>query len=377
MAKHDYYDTLGVSREAKPDEIRKAYRQRARKYHPDVNPGDKEAERKFKDVQEAYDVLSDSDKRAQYDRYGTIFEGAEAGPRTRTYTWSTQGGAGAEAPGFDFSELFGEESPFGEYFRTAGAGTAQRARRARRGADLHHELTIPFLIAVKGGEVELHVVRELACLKCRGSGGEPQAGTKTCPTCSGSGRSRIGAGSLGLAGTCETCGGEGRVPQRACPDCGGQGRVRRSERLQVKIPAGVEHGSTIRLRGQGQAGTNGEPPGDLLVTVHVQPHPYFRREGRDILIDVPITLAEAVLGAKVDVPTLDGKASVTVPIGTSSGQRLRLRGKGLAGGAGKPAGDLYVEVKVVVPPAPDGESKDLIRRFDERNRLDPRAGLGW
>jgi molecular chaperone DnaJ len=366
MAQKDYYNILGVTRDASAEEIRKAYRKLARKYHPDVNPGDKEAERKFMALQEAYDVLSDSQKRAQYDRYGTVFEGAEAGPRTQTYTWSTRGAP----PEFDevnledlFGGRFGAEDLFGG-----------RAAARRRGADVHYEITVPFLVAVRGGEQAIEVSRQRACPACSGSGADPAAGTDTCAACGGSGRRR---GALGIAMPCPQCGGKGRVPRQPCRACGGRGTTPKRDRITVKVPPGVDDGSTIRLRGQGEAGTDAQPAGDLLIKVRVAEHPYFRRHGKDIFLEVPITVAEAVLGAKIEVPTIHGKLTVTVPPGTSGGQKLRLRGKGIADRTGGARGDQYVQIRIQVPKPAEAASQDLIRQFDEKNPISPRSGLNW
>lgn len=371
MADKDYYKVLGVSREATQDEILKAYRKLARKYHPDLNPGDKQAERKFTEVQQAFDVLGNTEKREQYDRYGTAaFEGAGAGPRSRTYTWSTREGEPTGFEEFDLGEIFGDRFDFGEVFGRAG-----RRAAPRRGADVRAELTVPFRTAALGGDTEVQVARERTCSRCKGTGGEPGSGTQTCPECGGSGRQRLAPGPLGLAMPCARCNGRGQVPDRACAACAGQGVTSRADRIRVKIPPGVEDGSTIRLRGQGQSGSDGQQAGDLLIVVRVAPHPVFRREGRDLYVDLPITVGEAILGGKVDVPTLDGTVTITLPPGTPSGRKMRVRGKGIGGPRGGPPGDLYVETKIVVPPQADEKSKELIRNFEQRNPLDPRAEL--
>lgn len=319
----DYYKILGVSRNASAAEIQKAYRTLARKYHPDVNPNDKKAKEKFQRIQKAYEVLRDPEKREMYDRYGSSFESAGAsgpGGGWRTYT------AGPEGFGeFDFSQLFGGrygtqeggfESAFGDIFRqfTGGAASGSRrtARRAARGADLHHEVEIPFGTSVTGGEVRLSVRRP--------------------------------------SGKMET--------------------------ISVKIPPGIEHGKTIRLRGQGEAGPAGGQPGDLLITVRVAPHPCYRRHGNDLEVHVPVTVAEAALGAKVDLPTPKGVISLKIPPGTSSGKRLRVKGHGVAPKGGQ-AGDLYAEVHIALPEALDEESRELVRQLDRRNAWNPRAGLQW
>jgi DnaJ-class molecular chaperone len=320
MPERDYYEVLGVPRDASADALKKAYRSLARKYHPDVNPGDKQAEAKFKEAQQAYDVLSDPEKRSLYDRYGTAaFEGMTAtGPRSGASEWAARAGQGFE--GFDFSEFFGPGNAEGEGVgggifedllgRVRGGRGAGR-RGPRPGRSIQAILTIPFLTAVRGGETTIEVPRE-----------------------------------------------------------GG-----RRETLVVKIPAGIESGAKLRLRGQGEPGEHGAPQGDLNIVVTVEPHPYFSRDGRDLSVEVPVSVSEAVLGAKIDVPTLDGMKSLTVPPGSSCGLKLRLRGHGIPASRGKPAGDLFVVLKIVVPKSIDEASRRLIREFAQRNPSNPRAGL--
>src|SRR5262245_56037652 len=328
MPDRDYYEVLGVARDATPDAIKKAYRGLARKYHPDVNPGDKTAEAKFKEVQQAYDILSEPEKRAQYDRFGSAaFEGmAAAGPRTGASNFTFRFGE----PGYeniDFSQFFGnmggetgagasvDEEEYGGggglFEDILGRMRPGRPGRPRAGRGMEAHLTISFLTAVRGGETPIEVQR-----------------------------------------------GEGRA-----------------ETLVVKIPPGVETGSKLRLKGRGEPGPKGAPAGDLTIRITVQGHPYFRREGRDLLVDVPITVGEAVLGAKVDVPSPDGQKSLAIPAGSSGGQKLRLRGQGVPASGGQPAGDLFVVLKVVVPKTIDDESRRLIEEFSRRNPYNPRAGL--
>jgi curved DNA-binding protein len=329
MADRDYYEVLGVARDATPDQIKKAYRGQARKHHPDVNPGDKKAEEMFKEAQSAYDVLSDPEKRALYDRYGTAaFEGMGAtGPRTRASEWTARhAGPGAET--FDFSQFFGPGfDPEGGTLGGAGAeGTglfddligrirgsrsSRRTGARRRGRPIEAHLVIPFEAAVKGGETTIEVQRS-----------------------------------------------DGR-----------------HERLSVKIPPGTEPGARLRLRGQGEKLDENAEAGDLIVTVSVDPHPYFTREGRDLLLDVPVTVDEAILGAKIDVLTLNGLKILAIPPGSSSGQKLRLRGQGVPAYGDKPAGDLFVLIKVLVPKSVDDRSRELIKEFADRNRMNPREGL--
>jgi DnaJ-class molecular chaperone len=323
MADRDYYDVLGVPRDATADAIKKAYRTLARKHHPDVNPGDQKAEAKFKEAQQAYDVLSDAEKRALYDRYGqAAFEGMSApGPRSGASEWAArEAGPGFE---FDFSEFFGpgaaqrpDAAPGGGIFeeligRVRGARTGRRGAGPRPGRDLEAQLTIPFVTAVRGGETTIEIER--------------QPGHR--------------------------------------------------ETIVVKIPPGVESGAKLRLRGQGQPGGRGAPAGDLFITVTVEPHPWFTRDGRDLAVEVPVTVAEALLGAKVSVPTLSGLKTVTVPQASSSGVKLRLRGQGIPASGSKPAGDLFAVLKIVAPKTIDEPSRHLIAEFAARNPYNPRDGL--
>ena len=328
MAERDYYDILGVPRDAAPEAIKKAYRLLARKYHPDVNPGDKKSEAKFKEAQGAYDVLSDAEKRALYDRYGRAgLEGmAAAGPRAGAADWTHRQagpefnfdiddffGPGAGQPGPDVGAEPGGAGIFEELLGRMRGGRGKRPGQGagpRQGRNLEAQLTVPFLIAVNGGELPIEIERE-----------------------------------------------NHRDP------------------LSVKIPAGVESGAKLRLRGQGEPGEKGVPQGNLIVHVTVQDHPYFKREGRNLTVEVPITVTEGVLGAKIDVPTLNGLKSLTVPAGSSSGRRLRLRGQGLPATGGKPEGDLFVILKIVLPRTVDDESRRLIREFGEKNTQHPRDGL--
>lgn len=313
----DLYQVLGVSREASADEIRKAYKRLSKKYHPDSNPNDKSAAEKFKEVQEAYAVLSDTEKREQYDRYGAAFGGA--GSRGQPFQWPPGGGAQGRQGPIDLGDLFGGQIDLGDLFGGAGgfggggrAGRGTRAaQRAHAGDDVSLEIEIPFTVAAEGGQHSVQLRRDANV-----------------------------------------------------------------ERLNVRIPAGVENGSTIRLAGQGESGTGGGPSGDLLLKVTVSPHPYFRREGNDLLVDLPITPWEAVLGAKIEVPTLnEGNVTLTIPPGTSSGTKLRLRGKGVPDAKTKQRGDQFVQIKIVVPPKPDDETKALYQQIADRDTQTPRSGL--
>jgi molecular chaperone DnaJ len=375
MPDRDYYEVLGVSRNASQDQIKQAYRKLARKFHPDVNPGDKTAESKFKEIQEAYDVLGEPESRRRYDQFGkaAFGAGAAAGGRQRTYTWSTRGGGPPfeefDLGGFDFGKIFGGAGGFGEPF-----GATDTRERRPRGRDIEQEAEVPFLVAAKGGEISLATRRQRQCPRCRGSRAEPGAKLTTCTACGGSGQRRF-AGPIDFGLPCEVCGGEGRTPERFCTQCGGSGSATVSETLRVKVPAGVTHGQRVRLKGQGEAGPSGQA-GDLYVMVRVAPHPYFKRQDHDIVLDLPVTVSEAALGAKIDVPTIDGTVTLTVPPGTSSGQRLRIRNHGIhKPGGGR--GDQYVELRIALPEKLDDESRELLKRFAARHPENPRANLGW
>ncbi len=373
MAERDYYDVLGVARNVSADEIKRAYRKLARKYHPDVNPGDKAAERKFKEVQEAYDVVGDPDRRKKYDQFGrAAFESGAAGPGGKSWSFRW-GGSGRptgsfDFGGFDLGKMFGEQFGGGPQFETGS-----RRPREAAGRDIEHEVRIPFLVAALGGEVQVSVRRNRPCSKCRGTRAEPGSKFATCSACGGSGQ-RSGGGPFDFGLPCELCSGEGKRPERMCGQCHGSGATLNDETITVKISAGVDDSSRIRLREQGEVGPSGRS-GDLFVLPRVDPHPLFERKDHDIIVRVPVTVTEAGLGTKIDVPTLDGTVTMTIPPGTSSGQRLRIRGRGIPKGKG-PRGDQFVEVKIVLPTKLNEQSRELLRRFAELNPENPRESMG-
>src|SRR4030095_13327024 len=373
--KADYYELLGVSRKAGAKDIRAAFRKLARKYHPDLNPGDKAAEEKFKQLQEAYDVLSDSKKRQMYDQYGFYSENVptgDYGPRggsENNVNFDFDGfefvGGGTPGSGASFRDLFSQF--FGG--RGRGAGVEEEAEP---GAALEYQLEIDFWDAVRGGVKKLQITRMDACDTCKGTGavGSPQ----TCPTCNGSGTIQQAAGKMRFNVPCTRCGGTGKL-RTACKNCGGEGRVRRTETIEVRIPAGVTSGGRVRVPGKGNAGTMGAPAGDLYLLVEVRPHPFFERRGNDLYTKVPVTVSEATLGAKVEVPTIDGRSLVRIPPATNSGSTLRLREKGVPSARNGARGDQYVEIQVIVPKPTDERVRNIMKELETVAPDDPRKDL--
>ena len=370
--KQDYYELLGVARGAPQKEIRQAYRKLARKYHPDLNPGDKSSEEKFKQVQEAYDVLSDTKKRQMYDQFGFEAPGASGAP-------------GGVEPGdvhFDFGGFdFGSQGSggasfrdlFGQFFRGGGGAAGQARQGPEPGSDLEYQVEIDFWEAVRGTAKKLTIARLDTCSECRGSGavGQPQ----TCSTCGGTGQVTQTSGRMRFNMACSRCGGTGRV-RNLCRMCGGEGRQRRADTIEIRIPAGVHTGSRVRVAGKGNAGAGGAAPGDLYILIDVRPHPFFERRGGDLYTVVPITVTEASLGAKIEVPTIDGRSILRVPPGTNSGQKLRLREKGVPSARrSAQRGDQYVELQVVVPKPTDERVRNLLRELQQLAPDDPRKDL--
>jgi molecular chaperone DnaJ len=362
MAKRDYYEVLGVSRDASEEDLKKAYRKLAMKLHPDRNPGDPTAEAKFKEVNEAYDVLKDPEKRAAYDRYGhAAFEGAAgAGPG------GFQGGFGGFGAN-PFEDLF--EEMFGRF------GGRGRGGASGRGADLRQEVAISLEEAFSGTKRTIRVPTAVTCEACNGTGAEGgAANVHSCPTCQGIGKVRAQQGFFLIERTCPTCGGQGRVIRNPCKICHGAGRVQRDRTLSITIPAGVEDGTRIRLAGEGEAGLRGAPAGDLYVDVSVRPHPIFRRDGSTIFVRVPLRMTQAALGGTIEVPTIDGgKAKVTIPAGTQSGDRFRLRGKGFSVLRSAARGDMIVEVVVETPQNLTPRQRELLQQFEAEAEKSPRT----
>jgi len=376
MAKDDFYAILGVSRNAKDADIKKAYRRLARKTHPDVNPGDKKAEERFKRIQEAYDILSDPKKRAIYDQYGFYSDNIKEQAASGGFHSPGEG----PAWGFDFSGMEGspgDQSSFRDIFSELFGGGRQQTPRGpqpEKGEDLDHHLNISFDEAIRGLETRLSIDRADSCSRCGGSGRDGSRTQTVCPTCHGSGQETRAHGIMRFTSPCRTCESTGKVGGR-CPGCGGSGRIGAQETLTIRIPPGVDTGYRMRVAGKGSAGRNGGAAGDLYLMITVRPHEIFRREGNDILLTVPITITEAALGTKIEVPALTGKALLRIPPGTQSGQKFRLTGKGAPSLRGEGVGNQIVEVRVVVPRVADERSKELLRELARLNPENPREDL--
>jgi len=386
--KHDYYETLGVSRSASDEELRKAYRKLARKYHPDLNPGDKSAEDRFKNVQEAYDILSDSKKRSMYDQVGFYSENGFAGGSP---------GQGQRHPnmdfgGFDFSDVLRNAQAEASARRGAGTGTsgggfrdifsqffhgreggAATEKEPEKGADLEYGLNISFWEAIRGTQRTIQITRYEECPTCHGTGGN-ESGSVPCPQCNGTGSVTQMAGNMKFNLTCPKCSGRGRL-KNACPTCHGDGRISHVESVDVRIPAGAQNGSRLRVPGKGNAGTMGAEPGDLYITTHVEQHPLFHREGDNIEMKVPVTLAEAGLGAKIEVPTIEGKTLLKIPPGTQNNQKFRLRERGVLNSRKGTRGDQIVQVQLQMPDMRDEKTKEILRQLAELHPEDPRKDL--
>ena len=353
--KRDYYEVLGVEKNASEGEIKKAYRKLAMKYHPDQNPGDTSAEAKFKEIGEAYEVLSDPDKKARYDQYG--FAGVDP-----------NFGAGAGAGGFGGFADFDLGSIFGDFFG-GGARTQTRRNGPTRGQNLGVELEITFEEAAFGCEKDISYSRIENCATCSGSGCKAGSQPETCSRCSGRGTIRTQQNFMGMTmqseNPCPTCGGKGKLIKDPCNTCKGKGKVRRNKTVKASVPAGIDHGQSFRLRGEGNCGSNGGPSGDVLVTVSIKPHAIFERDGANVLCEMPITFAQAALGAEIEVPTLDGKVRYSIPEGTQTGTTFRLRDKGIPYVGYKNRGDQYVTVVVETPTKLTKEQRDLLHQLDD------------
>ena len=378
-AKQDYYELLGVARKASAKDIRAAFRKLARKYHPDLNPGDKPSEEKFKQLQEAYDVLSDSKKRQMYDQYGFYSanippggpgtgHGAEGEGSDVSFDFGGfdfGGGSGAAGGGASFRDLFSQ-------FFSSGQGHAGMEPEHEPGGDLEYQIEIDFWDAVRGAVKKLSITRLDGCGPCHGTGavGSPQ----TCQACAGTGTIQQAAGKMRFNVPCTRCGGTGKL-RTACKTCGGEGRVRRTESIEVRTPAGVSNGGRVRVPGKGNSGTMGAPAGDLYLRVVVRPHEFFERRGDDLHTRIPVTVSEATLGAKIEVPTIDGRSLVRIPPGTNSGKTLRLKEKGVPSARSGARGDQYVEIQVIVPQPTDERVRNLMKELESIAPEDPRKDL--
>ncbi len=362
----DYYQVLGVDKKASLADIKKAYRKLARKYHPDLNPGDKAAEAKFKEIQEAYSILSDTKKRAQYDQFGFVGDIPPGGHQQRTATGGFEG--------FDFSN-FGSY-PFQDLFANMFGARSQTSQRFQKGEDLHYTMKVGFQDAIDGIKTRIKLTRMVACPSCSGAGYIQVGGQGACPTCGGSGQTSMQRGFMKFAAACPSCGGTGRSPGKECSTCHGPGLVQKSELIGVRIPSGVNTGSKVRIPGKGNAGRNGGSPGDLYITIEVDMHPFFKREGKNIYVKLPITVPEATLGAKIEVPTLYGTTSIKIPPGTKSGQKFRLKDKGAPIPGKKIKGDQFVEVNIVPPSFHDVRVREIMKELQNISKENPREKLG-
>jgi molecular chaperone DnaJ len=405
-AKQDYYEVLGLARGASEDDVRKAYRKLARKYHPDLNPGDKVAEERFRSLQEAYDILGDDKKRKMYDQYGFYTEnafpgGGGGGPGGPGGGPRPGGAPHMDFGGFDFDDLFNQGAPgatgsggagpadggagaggfgniFSQFFRGGGAGGAagggaRRQGRPEKGTDLEYALNVDFWRAIKGTTAKLTIQHQELCDTCNGSGNS--GGNRiVCPQCNGTGNVTQQAGAMRFNLSCPKCGGSGQL-RDSCPKCMGEGRIVSPETVDVRLPAGVQSGDRLRVAGKGNAGSMGASSGDLYITVRVEEHPFFRRDGDDIHITVPITVWEAGLGTKIEVPTLDGRSALKIPQGTQNHQKFRLRDKGVSNARKSTRGDQIVEVEVQAPKAQDERTREILRELSQLHPEDPRSAI--
>ncbi|MBV9302841.1 MAG: molecular chaperone DnaJ [Acidobacteriaceae bacterium] len=389
-ATKDYYETLGVARGASADEIRKSYRKLARKYHPDLNPGDKSAEERFKKVQEAYDVLSDDNKRKVYDQYGFYSDnvpppnsgGAGGGPGFGGFDFSeyirqqqAAGGGGAGAGGFSAggeSEGFGGgfRDIFSQFFRS---GSRKGSTQPERGGDLEYGLHVDFWQSIRGTQVKVNISRQETCETCHGTGSAGK-NVAVCPECDGTGTVTQMAGAMKFNLPCQRCEGTGRL-KNTCPTCRGEGVISRPDSVEVRIPAGVASGSRLRVAGKGNAGVAGGPAGDLYITIRVEEHPFFKRNGDNIEVQVPVTIPEAGLGAKIEVPTIDGRSLLKIPQGTQNGQKFRLREKGVFNARKNSRGDEIVEVVLRAPDVHNERTRELLRELAQAQKEDVRAEM--
>ncbi len=366
----DYYKILNVSSKASLAEIKKSYRKLARKFHPDLNPGDKAAEKKFKEITEAYEVLKDPKKKKQYDTYGSSGPNFNSGSRRSDFN------------GFDFNTT--GSSSFGDVFETIfgnfGGGSqrpSSRPERPQKGEDLHYSMNISFIDSVKGIEAPIQIFRKETCSECSGKKISKNSKKTKCNVCSGTGKVERQTGFMRFASPCSNCGGTGYLPGEKCKKCNGEGRIGENSKLKVKIPAGVENNSRIRVGGKGNAGTAGGKCGDLIITISVTPHRFFKRHGYNLEIDLPVTFSEAALGAKIEIPTIEGKTLLKIPPSSNSGQKLRLKDRGVPNPKTKSKGDLLISIKIISPPIKDIEVREMLKKIEDKSPYNPREGLEW
>lgn len=383
MMAEDFYNILGIKRSASQDDIKKAYRKLARKWHPDINPGNKEAEQKFKDISRAYDCLGNTEKRKLYDEFGE--EGLQSGfdaEKAREYRkWGGFQQTGRSQASQGFGRYHSYEDIFGDLFGfDAGRGAAGREQRgfraptSSRGRDVEHEMTIDMVSALNGFKTELSMQKPRSCPACQGSGTAPGSTMRTCPACGGSGRLNVAQGPMHFTKTCPQCKGHGQVGE-PCGQCGGSGQVLGEENIKVTIPAGVKEGSKIRVAGKGEPGLNGGPAGDLYLIIHVKPHPFLKREGDKLHMEVPVTIREAMAGATINLPTVAGQIKVKIPPKSQNGQTLRLKGQGAVNPKTKRRGDLMVKLIVKVPQTDDKRMLEAAREMDEHYKEDLRKDI--
>lgn len=361
-SKRDYYEVLGVSKSASAEELKKAYRKLALQHHPDRNQGDKAAEEKFKELSEAYEVLSNPEKRQAYDQFGHagLGQGGPGGPG------GFGGFGGFSSQGFgDINDIFGDI--FSEVFG-GGRGGRGRTRGGQRGSDLRYNLNISFKEAAFGCEKEIIIPKEVLCKKCSGSGAKAGTTPERCSTCNGVGEIRFQQGFFTLSKTCPDCGGQGTIIKQKCSECSGRGRHVEKVKLSVKVPAGIDSGQKLKLKNEGEAGIHGGPSGDLYVVIEVEEHPFFHRDGYDLYCNVPLSFTDASLGAEIDVPTIEGIVKLKIPPGTQSAKRFRLKDKGIAQLNGRGRGDQYVSVQVETPSKLNAEQKELLKKFAELSK---------
>lgn len=367
--KRDYYEVLGVPKGASEQDVKKAFRKLARKYHPDVNPGDKTAEQKFKELSEAYEVISDAKKRQQYDQFGhAAFEagfGQGAGP----------GGGFGGFEGFTGGTEYTRGGGYEDIFSSMFGDRATRPRGPQKGEDLTYAVEIDLEDAIFGKTIQTDLRREAACTACGGTGAQPGSSPKTCPTCRGTGAVAQGKGFFQFSQTCPACRGEGTINPNPCTVCGGDGTVPKTDRINVKIPAGVDNGSKVRVAGMGGAGIHGGPAGDIYIVTRVRPHHYFERKGDNLHSEARVTVKEAALGEKIEIPTVDGLVSLKLPEGVQTGQQLKLRGKGVPHLGGSGTGDHYVTIHVVTPTNLPERGRELLKELDRIQSANPRAGI--